>query len=257
MRAEPTQRFSARASYYTRWRPQYPPELLGFLQTDLGLKPADTIADIGSGTGKLTELLLTNGNPVIAVEPNEQMRLMAEERLGVQPNFRSVAATAEQTTLPDASVRFITVAQAFHWFDRDKVRPEFVRILQKDGWLCLVYNERKADPGTFGDAFKAVTAEFTIENRVEYHRALTENGFQAIRDFFAPQKADVAQFPNEQLLDREGLIGRVLSNSNSPLEGHPLYPAMIQRLNQLFDRFQVGGHVRFEYDTRVYFGRLS
>ncbi|HTW94099.1 MAG TPA: class I SAM-dependent methyltransferase, partial [Tepidisphaeraceae bacterium] len=207
--------------------------------------------------GKLTELLLTNGNPVTAIEPNAQMRQMAEERLSGEPNFRSLAATAEQTTLPDHSVRFITVAQAFHWFDRQKVRPEFVRILQVDGWLCLIWNERKADPGSFGEAFKAITAQFTIENRVEYHRALTENGFQLIRDFFAPCKVDLATFPNEQILDRQGLIGRVLSNSNSPLEGHPLYPAMIDRLNQLFDRFQVGGAVRFEYDTRIYYGRLA
>ena len=75
-------------------------------------------ADVGSGTGFLSELFLANGNLVLAIEPNLEMRSAGEKYLGNQPKFESIDGTAESTTLPDRSVDFVVAGQAFHWFDR-------------------------------------------------------------------------------------------------------------------------------------------
>ena len=69
-----TSRFSDRVENYIRYRPGYPPQVLETLKKDCGLRPMQVIADIASGTGIWTGMLLENGNPVYAVEPNLDMR---------------------------------------------------------------------------------------------------------------------------------------------------------------------------------------
>ena len=140
-----TSRFSDRVENYVRYRPGYPAEVLRTLNTACGLSPGHVVADIASGTGIWTRMLLENGNPVFGVEPNTVMREAGERLLATFPNFTSVAGTAEATTLPDQSVDFVTAAQAAHWFDRERARREFVRILKPGGWLVLLWNERLTD----------------------------------------------------------------------------------------------------------------
>lgn len=142
---DPTQRFSSRVENYSRYRPSYPRQVLELLFEECGLTAASIIADIGSGTGIMTRLFLENGNQVFAVEPNREMRQEAEWNLASYSHFVSVDATAEATTLRAGSVDFVVAAQAFHWFDREKVRPEFVRILKPEGWVVLVWNDRRPD----------------------------------------------------------------------------------------------------------------
>ncbi len=140
-----TARFSDRVENYVRYRPGYPPEVLDLLRAECGLRPSHAVADIASGTGAFTRLLLENGNSVFAVEPNAAMREMGIQQLESLGSNRlvSVAGTAEETTLRSASVDFVTAAQAAHWFDLPRARAEFVRILRPEGWCVLIWNERE------------------------------------------------------------------------------------------------------------------
>src|SRR5262249_24618794 len=137
-----TQRFSSRVENYIKYRPGYPKDVIETLQSECGLIPDSIIADVGSGTGILTEMFLRNGNVVYGIEPNREMREAAARLLKDYPRFRSLSAQAEETTLDDASVDFITAGQAFHWFDRKKTRVEFARILKPRGRVSLIWNER-------------------------------------------------------------------------------------------------------------------
>src|SRR5437867_8468442 len=140
-----TERFSNRVENYVRFRPRYPREVLELLKADCGLKPEAVVADAGSGTGFLAELFLANGNRVFGIEPNKEMREAGERWLQRYSRFSSIAATAEATTLPSQSVDFITAGQAFHWFDRERCREEFARILRPGGWVVLVWNDRRTE----------------------------------------------------------------------------------------------------------------
>jgi ubiquinone/menaquinone biosynthesis C-methylase UbiE len=144
-----TQRFSSRVEYYVKARPKYPNAMLRFFQSNLGLSPIHSIADIGSGTGFLTELFVRNGNPTYAVEPNTPMRQAAEAYLREWSNFHSVDGTAEATTLAESSVDFVTAAQAFHWFNPELSAKEFQRILKPGGVVALIWNERLTDASPF------------------------------------------------------------------------------------------------------------
>src|SRR2546421_9973190 len=105
-------RFSDRVDNYARYRPGYPREVLETLKSECGLMPEHIVADIASGTGIWTRMLLENSNKVFGVEPNAGMREAGEGLLAGLPNFTSIAGTAEASTPPGQSGAFVTAAQA-------------------------------------------------------------------------------------------------------------------------------------------------
>ena len=245
-------RFSNRAENYARHRPNYPAGVIEILKSDCGLTPDSVIADIGSGTGILAEMFLKNGNSVFAVEPNAAMRLTAERLLKRAQKFVSIDATAEATTLETASVDFVTAAQAFHWFDRDKSRIEFSRVLKPGGWAVLIWNERRLDSTVFLRQYENLLLRYGTD----YGKVRHENVTGEIADFFSPQTFQLKTLENAQHFNFESLKGRLLSSSYTPAAGHPSFEPMLRELEEIFDANQKNGIVSFEYETRVYYGHL-
>lgn len=252
MPKSPTARFSGRVENYVRYRPGYPAEVLELLHAECGLRPNHVVADIASGTGIFTRLLLENGNSVFAVEPNGEMREMGRHQLDAFDRLASVAGTAEETTLRSASVDFVTSAQAAHWFDLPLARAEFVRILRPEGWCVLIWNERRTASTPFLQDYENVLLTYGTDYKDVRHERTTA----MIHEFFAPTPYQERVFTLCQRFDYEGLAGRLLSSSYAPLEGHPSHTPMMQELLKLFRAHAKGGNVEFEYDTRVYYAQL-
>ncbi len=248
-----TIRFSNRVEAYVRYRPGYPPEALKTLENKCGLSANHAIADIASGTGIWTRMLLENGNSVYGVEPNAEMRAAGERLLAGFPKFTSVSGTAEATTLPDHSVDFVTAAQAAHWFDRARARQEFVRILKSDGWLVLLWNERV----TGSTAFLRDYEQLLLKYGTDYQEIRHEHTTDEINQFFDPAPFEERVFDMRQEFDYAGVEGRLLSSSYAPGPEHPQHVPMLRELRRIFDARAVDGCATFEYKTRVFFGRLS
>lgn len=248
-----TSRFSDRVENYVRYRPGYPPEALQVLQSDCGLASRHVIADLASGTGIWTRILLENGNQVFGVEPNAEMRLAGEQFLGGFSNFTSVAGTAEATSLPDASVDFVTAAQAAHWFHRQRAREEVLRILKPGGWLVLLWNERLTDSTPFLREYERLLLTYATDYQEVRHERTTD----AVNEFFDPAPFQERQFPLRQEFDYAGLEGRLLSSSYAPGPGHANHAPMLRELRRIFDAYASGQRVSVDYKTRVYFGRLK
>jgi SAM-dependent methyltransferase len=249
----PTARFSDRVENYVRYRPGYPAEVSALLRSECGLDPAHKVADVASGTGIFTRLLLENGNHVFAVEPNAEMRHEAERALGRYSNFSSVAGTAEATTLADDSADFVTAAQAAHWFDLPRARAEFVRILRPGGWCVLIWNERLTESTPFLREYEQLLLSYGTDYKEVRHERTTAT----IHEFFGPVPYWERQFPLQQTFDYEGTLGRLLSSSYAPLEGHANYEPMLRELERIVRSHAHNGLVEFEYTTRVFYGRLK
>jgi SAM-dependent methyltransferase len=249
----PTERFSGRAENYRRYRPGYPPAAIELLAAQCGLSAAAVVADVGSGTGILTEQLLERGAAVIGIEPNDAMRAAAEARLGGNPRFRSVAATAEATTLAPGSVDLWVAGQAFHWFDVPVARTEALRVLRGGAWAALLWNERPPAPGAFLAEYEALLRQHASEYTTIAARRADET---SMREFLGAAM-QCACFPNQQVLDFAGLEGRLLSSSYAPEPGHPQHEPLLAGLRRVFERHQRGGEIVFPYQTRVYFAQLS
>jgi SAM-dependent methyltransferase len=248
-----TSRFSSRVENYVRYRPGYPPEALALLKSECGLRANHAVADIASGTGIWTRMLLENGNQVFGVEPNAEMRQAGERLLAAFPRFTSVNGMAEATTLPDESVDFVTAAQAAHWFNRERARREIVRILRLGGWLALLWNERITDSTPFLRDYEQLLLTYGTDYKQVRHERTTDE----VNEFFDPAPFQERVFPNRQEFDYAGIEGRLLSSSYVPGPEDPKYEAMLRESRRVFDRHAVGGKATFEYKTRVYFAKLK
>lgn len=257
MNPDSTKRFSDRVTNYIKYRPRYPDAILPYLKTQIGLSANASIADVGSGTGILTELFLNNGNAVFGVEPNEPMRVAAEELLVSYKRFISVDGTAEATALNDESVDLVVAGQAFHWFDPPKARTEFARILKPGGHVALIWNSRLRD-GAFMGAYEEILFRYADDYKSVGDRNVKDENIAAFFDspLGANQSLTLKTFENEQKFDLVGLKGRALSSSYSPAPGNPKHESFIEQLEKLFADHQVDGEVRVEYKTRVYLGTL-
>jgi ubiquinone/menaquinone biosynthesis C-methylase UbiE len=253
MSEAPTARFSDRVENYIRYRPGYPPEVLDVLRAECGLQPEHVIADIASGTGAFTRLLLENGNQVFAVEPNAEMREAGSRLLETYAQLTSVEGTAEETSLPSGSADFVTAAQAAHWFDRRRAREEFARILKPSGWCVLIWNERR----TVNTAFLREYEQLLLTYGTDYKEVRHERTTATIHEFFAPAPYEERVFDLRQRFDYKGVAGRLLSSSYAPLAGRPNHAPMMQELERIFRAHAQAGIVEFEYNTRVFYGRLS
>jgi SAM-dependent methyltransferase len=247
----PTRRFSSRVDNYAKYRPGYPPDLIDLLVRETGLQADWPLADIGSGTGILTEILLRNGNPVYAVEPNLEMRQAAEKALSGHPHFKSIDGTAENTSVPDRCVRGVLVAQAFHWFDGPKAVAEFRRIVQSDGFIALIWNARDTAASALMKEYERIVHTFGTSFAREGKELVS---VERLRELFGPGLKELI-LRNHQDLDWDGLKGRLLSASYMPHEGQKGSVEMLQDLRAAFDQNQQSGLVRMDYQTRVYLSR--
>lgn len=247
------QRFESRACAYAAARPGYPEELVDQVLARLALAPGAEVADVGSGTGIFTRLLLTRGLRVSAVEPGEDMRRAAEVLLGGHPGFTSANGDARATGLAARSVAAIFCAQAFHWFNETATLHEWQRILRPGGRAVLVWNyQDEADPFV-ADYLKVVhafgpDAAKTIAAAVNAHR---DNAL------FRGRNAETLWFSHRQPLDFAGLLQRVASTSYLPKPGEVQFAAVSAALRGVFDRHQLNGTVAMAYRTVAVFGPLG
>lgn len=250
---DPKERFSDRVQDYVRHRPAYPEALRTLFVDVCSLGPGRVVADLGSGTGLLSRLLLSTGARVLGVEPNQAMRAAAESAFAGEPRFESVNGSAEATGLAAASVDVVAAGQAFHWFDPMRARAEALRVLRPEGWVVLVWNRRKSSP--LGRAYEDMLERYAPDyaHVRERDRAAEPN----LRAFFAPGVPVAVRLDNEQTFDEQGLRGRLMSSSYAPRPGHPLHEPMMRRLTEIFRESAKGGTVTLAYDTEVWYGQLQ
>jgi SAM-dependent methyltransferase len=249
-----TTRFSDRVDNYINYRPHYPIDIIKFLTENGMLDIHSVVADIGSGTGISCEPFLENGNVVIGVEPNTEMREAAERLLAKYEKFRSVSGSAEATGLEKESVDLVVAGQAFHWFDAVKSRVEFERILKPGGSCALIWNDRRTESTPFLAEYEKLLQDHGTDYKAVNHKNIDD----AILDgFFGKGNWKEKAFPNYQHFDHEGLKGRLLSSSYAPAPGHPRHEPMLKALGELFEKHQREGKVSIDYDTRLFYGKLG
>lgn len=135
--------FTELAKFYVD-RPGYSLVLLNYIKTYI----RDTIgrdivvADVGAGTGKLTENLEQIGLAGYAVEPNDAMRQEGMNLFAGKNTFEWRPGSAESTGLPDECVDWVLMGSSFHWADAPRATEEFRRILRPGGFFTAVWNPR-------------------------------------------------------------------------------------------------------------------
>lgn len=246
-------KFSGKGQIYSKYRPSYPSDFINYLYDEVGFSANSVIADIGSGTGKLTFQLLEKGSTVYAVEPNDDMRKIAQSSLCDFKNFNSVNGSAENTKLSCKSVDFITVAQAFHWFDRQKFKAECQRVLKKDAKVILVWNSR--DEGSpLVLKIDAINKRY-CPNFKGFSGGMRGGCADEFDDFFA-HRCTMKVFDNPLSFDEKGFIGRCLSSSYAPKQNDENYNAYVEELTNIFNEYNQNGILVMPNKTEAFIGKV-
>ncbi len=247
-RIDSRERFSATADDYHRHRPSYPAELFEWIESRLAAGRPLRVADVGCGTGIASRLLAARGHEVVGVDPNDAM-LERARSAGGGPRY--VRGEAAATGLADASVDLVTVAQAFHWFDRPPALAELRRILVEGGACAAFWNLRARSP--FLDAYEALLL------RASTDYASVPRGDVTIAHLIAEPlvvSPEQATFAVRQLLDRDGFHSRVRSSSYVA-HGVADMAGFLSELDGLFDAHARDGVVAFDYRTEALLFRIA
>jgi SAM-dependent methyltransferase len=173
------------------------------------LTKSATVLDLGAGTGKLTRVLASEYDRVIAVEPADAMRYLLER---ICPQVQAVAGHSRDIPLPDSSVEAVFAAEAFHWFDDDQSLAEIARVLRPGGALVLLWNLPAGEWEPPIAAVETCLRERLPDSAVEHdpldlgglrrgdgkwRAAFVATGFDPLQDM---------RILNPQTLDRDGLV---------------------------------------------------
>lgn len=247
-----TKKFSGRADDYTKGRPGYPSAFIDFLYNDYGFSELSVIADIGAGTGKFSKQLLDRGSMVYCVEPNNDMRAIAEKELSNYSKFISVKGSADNTMLDDSSIDFVTAAQAFHWFDANKFHEECKRILKPDGKIILVWNTRDMS-SEFNVKSYEIYRKYCPDFK-GYHGGMKDDD-ERISNFFNNDFKKIS-FENPIAFTKDRFITRSLSASYSLKNGDNGFEDYVEELEDLFERYCINGLVTMKNNTVAYIGGI-
>lgn len=245
-------KFNGMANNYSKYRPNYAKESIDYLIDESKLTEKSVIADIGSGTGKFSKLLLDEGFKVFGVEPNDDMRKKGEHELKTYRNFMSVIGTSECTTLPNTSIDLITVAQAFHWFDIKSFLVECNRILKENGYVAILYNN--------GDYSTEVINVLSELSKIYCPKYVGSSGGieknPEIFDNFYDEYA-VKVFKNDYQLNLEQFIGLNFSASYAPKVDDPNYDLYLKSLVDLFEKYNENGILNMPNNTTCRLGKVK
>jgi SAM-dependent methyltransferase len=246
---DPTRRFTGRSELYAKYRPGYPEAAVDYIIKRCVLSQQSVVVDVGCGTGISSRLFAARGLRVIGIEPNAEMREVAQaESAGGKEQVTYEQGRAEATGLAPAIADAVLAAQAFHWFETNAALSEFHRLLRPDGWAVLMWNERD-ESDEFTAAYGAVIR--TAKGAVAIEGARQRQAGKALLTSSLFREAEKVTFSNEQVLDEAGLLGRAFSASYAPAQADEA-ARWSEDIKSVFKQFQSDGKASLRYETTVY-----
>lgn len=240
-------KFSGKAEAYSKYRPSYPNSLIEWLYENT---TAENVVDIGAGTGIFTECLLKKPWHITAVEPNEDMLAYLNK---LSSDVEIVKASAESTGLTKNTYDLVTVAQAFHWFDKSLFKKECQRILKPNGKLAVIFNKRCQND------FNRERNKVCMKYCDSYHSGHVHTGYEDFdgerflrEEYF--ETMDYLSVENQVIMSKERFIGDNLSRSYALKPNDEHYEMFVAELEEVFEKYCSNGVVHNKYITDCFLG---
>lgn len=246
--------YSLEAEFY-RYRPNYAPAAIARLVAQVdGRRRGFVTADVGAGTGNLSVLLLEQGvRPVVAIEPNREMRARGQAATRGEPVVW-VEGTGEVTHLADEAVDWFAMGSSFNTTDRGRCLAEARRVLRPGGAFTCLWNHRELERDPIQRQVEAV-----IRKRVPGYTGGTRREDQAPviaeSGLFEPAELLEVEQEVERSLDEYLLAWRSVKNRHwdqSTAAGRALFEALCADIRAEVGQ---GTALRMVYTTRAWTAR--
>jgi SAM-dependent methyltransferase len=138
----------AEAAPYYHFRAPYAPAALEYIRNTLQLDSASRALDLGCGPGTVSIPLSRMLGYVLAVDPSPEMIALGRARAEAARchNIEWRCAHAEDISEDLGTFAVATIAQAFHWMDRDRVLSKLGRMLDAERGALVLINPGKRRP---------------------------------------------------------------------------------------------------------------
>ncbi|MFB6768383.1 class I SAM-dependent methyltransferase [Streptomyces sp. NPDC056337] len=151
--------FAGAAAHYRRGRLPYAPGLVDLLAEVLRLDGRGRLIDLGCGPGTVALGLVRLFSEVVGVDPDPGMIAEAEREAaerGVRGRVRWVRARAEELPPGLGDFTVATLAQSFHWMDRELVAASVRGMLRPGGALVHISDLKGGTTSVAGLPYPAV-----------------------------------------------------------------------------------------------------
>lgn len=250
--------FNNIAEIYDKYRPEYPEKYLDYLIKTCNLNFESKVADIGAGTGIFTKQLLNRNLYVYAIEPNNDMRSVLQEKLKNNEKFKVINGVAENTNLEDNCIDLVTVSQAFHWFNTEEFRKECKRILKPNGKVCLLWNMLDMNSDIARDQeyvqykYTQRTFKYTDVDKV----VIKDKRDEMVEEFFKYGSFELSIIENDLINTEEQFVGVNLTKSYSLRENDGNYNNYVEEFKNIFKKYSKDGLVTIPNNTYCYLGNI-
>jgi ubiquinone/menaquinone biosynthesis C-methylase UbiE len=239
--------FKEKSINYELFRPNYPKELISFLIRKNILTNNDLIAEFGCGTGKLTELLLKNGNEVHCIEPEKEMHNFTKKKLLKYNKFSISDCSAEKTKLLDNNYNVILAAQSFHLFHPNKAKKQFYRIIKPNGYIVLIWYHWDMNYKTSADIrnlFYKYGKKLNQQKRLEINQNMISN-------LFHPNNVTYNSIGTiKQQFNRNDFKNSMLSSSYATLSNDKF--EYLNEMNAIFDKYSINEMIKYSFNLEAY-----
>ena len=245
--------FKDKSTYYELYRPNYPHSIVIFLKEKKLLMNDDLVAEVGSGTGKLTTLILKQGNQVYGVEKDKGMQDFLEKRFQGNKNFTLVKKTAENTGLPAKKFDLLVAAQSFHLFNPIESKEEFYRIVKNNGKMVFIWYHWD----TKQEVCQKIQKLFYTFGERQQQKERTRIGLDFFNKLFYPNTIEHSVVDTiKQKLSKEEFINSMLSSSYATTTNNNLHIEYLREIEDIFNCCEKFGYIEYSFTLEVYFLKL-
>ncbi len=221
-----------------------------------GVSGDSLILEIGSGTGKATQLFARRGYALLCIEPGEQLAALARRKLNSYPRVEFKHCTFEDWQGVEGGFDLAVSGQAFHWIAPELRYTKTARVLKESGYLALFWNWALLDDSQLARRLDEIYAQYAPElvpENVESHEEAIQRWSEEISTSPEYELRAVRRYPWEQDYPTRQYLGLLNTYSDHLRLTDEKRQRLFDAIEGVLD--EAGGVIRKRYEAVAFVGR--
>lgn len=229
-------------------RPNYSEAALNQMIQLANIEKGEAVCDVGAGVAHLTIPLLERGFQVVAVEPNDEMRLIGRERTNKWDGVSWFEGTGEETGQKDGAFSLVTFGSSFNVTDRECALRETARILRPNGWFACMWNHRDLE-----NPLQKVVEEIIFSHVPSYsYGSRREDQTAVIKNSGLFADPTVIEASIVHLVPKDVWVEAWASHATLERQAGEKFEVIVEEIERYVDVNVPGDQIEVPYNTKIW-----